>query len=768
MKNGNSRMKVLVHFFIPYALLLLGFCVAGLFVYEKTIAIVEEETKEKAYTVLNQTKEMVDQRFAELEIIAMQVASGTKVRSFQYVDDPFRGTNTYRMLEMKSDLYNYPLVNHFIIDYFVVYINSEMVLSPTISYTFKQFYDLKFQYHNIEYEVWRKEYMRPYFEKAYIPQMASTYNGKEQSIVTYIHPTGGYNSDSFVLMFIDNTQIHNMLRQLDSSDGGYAYIVDQSGQVISQTGEAATDHLITGSQEAFTNAVLNGEEMLVTQTTSDYNGWSYISVQPESVLLLRVQIIKRIFFSIIFAVAGGGLIAALFFAYRNSRWLWMLLGILPKPHNVTDTASVRNTFNYIGHSVRSLIYNQELLMEKMDEQLPLLRSAFFNRLIRGEFASSKDIVVAMEHSRISWEERYTVVVIIQIAGFNNTYNEEILGELDVQKIGIREMLKQDYKRVIAVHDLDEQQMLLFVNGDAASAQLFLFQETTRVMLQELRDKLMQMLHIQTYIAIGGCYEELTDISRSYEEAQQLLQHMQWTEEESVACYGDIRMTLQAYYYPPDVELRLISLVKSGNLQETKQLLEQIKSRNVNERWIPLSVRRILLSEIAGTLMKCCEQSSMDKAMLSDEMESALKAADPKQTLEMGLYLLGTGFLSLCRKHDERKRSHNDQLKDNLMNYLEQHYSNTELSLSLLAEVFQTSETYISYFFKEQTGINFSDYLVGLRMDHAKQLLVKTSLPIHEIALRSGYYSLNSFSRAFKRANGLSATEFRSEQGVVSQ
>ncbi|MBN2981472.1 helix-turn-helix transcriptional regulator [Cohnella algarum] len=85
---------------------------------------------------------------------------------------------------------------------------------------------------------------------------------------------------------------------------------------------------------------------------------------------------------------------------------------------------------------------------------------------------------------------------------------------------------------------------------------------------------------------------------------------------------------------------------------------------------------------------------------------------------------------------------------------------TDLSLSKLAERFGISEAYVSYFFKEQTGVNFSDYLENERMKHAKRLLEESDMPVNEVAARVGYYSLNTFGRAFKRANGLSATEYR--------
>jgi two-component system response regulator YesN len=68
---------------------------------------------------------------------------------------------------------------------------------------------------------------------------------------------------------------------------------------------------------------------------------------------------------------------------------------------------------------------------------------------------------------------------------------------------------------------------------------------------------------------------------------------------------------------------------------------------------------------------------------------------------------------------------------------------------------------LSQFFKEQSGTNFSDYVLELRMKHSVQLLCESTFPIHEVATKAGYNSSNTFCRAFKRYHGISASAYRS-------
>ncbi|MEI0740115.1 AraC family transcriptional regulator [Paenibacillus sp. JTLBN-2024] len=215
-----------------------------------------------------------------------------------------------------------------------------------------------------------------------------------------------------------------------------------------------------------------------------------------------------------------------------------------------------------------------------------------------------------------------------------------------------------------------------------------------------------------------------------------------------------------YFYPSDVEQRLIQLVRSGNEPETARLIGEIREKNEGSGPLPVVAHKLLAQELSGTLMKCCEPSFANRDALTDEMKVVLEVSDPAWSPDEAVQKLFQALMQLCRKHEEQKRSHNDTLAAKLMEYIDSHFPDPDLSLAVLAREARNSEAYVSYFFKEQTGMNFSDYLEHVRMEEAKRLLVGSALPVSEIAVRTGYLSLNSFSRAFKRANGVSATEYR--------
>jgi len=71
-----------------------------------------------------------------------------------------------------------------------------------------------------------------------------------------------------------------------------------------------------------------------------------------------------------------------------------------------------------------------------------------------------------------------------------------------------------------------------------------------------------------------------------------------------------------------------------------------------------------------------------------------------------------------------------------------------------------SRSHFCLCFKQIIGESFLDYLSGLRLEKAKELLVKTDLPVYEVAERCGYADERYFGRLFKKAEGRLPSEFR--------
>lgn len=84
----------------------------------------------------------------------------------------------------------------------------------------------------------------------------------------------------------------------------------------------------------------------------------------------------------------------------------------------------------------------------------------------------------------------------------------------------------------------------------------------------------------------------------------------------------------------------------------------------------------------------------------------------------------------------------------------------DLSLAAVAKHARMSPFYFCKMFKKITGVNFANYVSGVRVEKAKALLLNPNYRISEIAYEVGFQSLTHFNRVFRSIAGQSPTEYR--------
>lgn len=95
-------------------------------------------------------------------------------------------------------------------------------------------------------------------------------------------------------------------------------------------------------------------------------------------------------------------------------------------------------------------------------------------------------------------------------------------------------------------------------------------------------------------------------------------------------------------------------------------------------------------------------------------------------------------------------------------YIQQHFKES-IGLGEVADAVGLNSAYLSYLFKQEMGVGFSNYLLECRMDHARDLLKNTGNKIKDVAAQSGFNDYHYFSKAFKKMNGCSPADYRKQE-----
>jgi len=94
-----------------------------------------------------------------------------------------------------------------------------------------------------------------------------------------------------------------------------------------------------------------------------------------------------------------------------------------------------------------------------------------------------------------------------------------------------------------------------------------------------------------------------------------------------------------------------------------------------------------------------------------------------------------------------------------MRYMNEHFAEP-LTMEQLALLLDTSQRHLSRLFKMQTGNSTIDFLIQIRMNKAKELLLNTDMSLQEIAEGIGYPDRYYFAKMFKRHTGIPPISYR--------
>ena len=93
-------------------------------------------------------------------------------------------------------------------------------------------------------------------------------------------------------------------------------------------------------------------------------------------------------------------------------------------------------------------------------------------------------------------------------------------------------------------------------------------------------------------------------------------------------------------------------------------------------------------------------------------------------------------------------------------YIKEHYTDSQLKVSDIAEFLNISESRISVLFKAETGQTLIQYLTQVRIETAKKLLRTSEYKVYEIAEMVGYANSQYLSKVFHKETGYFPLEYK--------
>lgn len=210
-------------------------------------------------------------------------------------------------------------------------------------------------------------------------------------------------------------------------------------------------------------------------------------------------------------------------------------------------------------------------------------------------------------------------------------------------------------------------------------------------------------------------------------------------------------------YPLNLEEGIFECVKMNDFDAVEQVTKEFFNYSEMNK-IPFVSVYTNLKRIIEILINQCDDSGIsikpifDGEFSTDELYSKLKIKNDAET--MFVYLLERIILF---KKNKKIKSNIENIKD----YIENNYDK-KITLKSIGSAVHLNSTYISQLFKKETRGNYNDYVLSVRILHAKKMLTESQHSVQAISDLLGFGTSKYFSKVFKDVTGMQPSQYRKE------
>ncbi len=779
---GIGRLNSLfLRFLATYVVLLLIPLILAFVVNGAVLRRFQETVEESRLGLLRQTRDVISQSIDDLEWRVFQIAGNPRLSRLM-TEYGSTGDEDYGLIrELVTYLHGYTLYSSNLKSTFYVYLREPpIILTPYAMYRHADFSDDRtyLQIEGTTLADWHAGLLSRYYRRGFFPARRVTIEDfTNKPMVPYVQsipagtPVDPAVIDGVIVFFIGEEEFSSLLRNVTLPSGGWAYITGREGQVITGVRNEGNERLAADLPEVIRpvaidpavpeglhRATVDGQDVFVVHTRSAA-GWTYVAVLPSRPILAPVYRLQRISvvslaLSMLIAMAIASVVS-----YRRAQPLQRLFASLRdfSGLDLQENASI----SALNSGVRRLIDQSRHLQDELRRQEIFHQHLLVSRLLEGSFRSSNEIQSFMSYLDITISESCYVVVVMSLAGFESLDSVDMIEQLNHSKVVLKDLVNQHVRERTFIHDGNDESITLIVMTDRPDSAIFI-NDVTRE-LAETRRSFELVYHDRLLIGIGTARTEIMGIAPSFEEARRALARNKRAGGGEITVFSADMVDTRGYYFPLDLEVRITNATRAGDVDALDAAFHALYEENFRKREVLGSQLRFLYHELFGTYQKLVHALTAEGVEPpEDPSASPIVAGEGSFDTPDIIGNLEEQFREIARTMQSRKRSHNRTLMNRIVEYIDTHYSDNGLGLYVVASTFSITESYLSFFFKEQMGENFSSYVENVRIGRSCDLLRTTEMSIAEVAAAVGYNSDKTFRRVFKKAKGISPTDFRRE------
>lgn len=737
-------------FMISYAGVLLVPLLVCLLSYQFTFKTVKEEIKENNLSMITRSKNLIDGQVKTISSLMMQTADNHKV--IKFADK--KAVESSKFYSEASDViselaYIFKYTNTDIFNDIYLYIdNTSYIVTRYDLYKSDLYYKMVLD-EDIDYEAWITQLMDKEKPQRYIA------TDTQIKCIQRVPLRTNRDIEGAVVCNISKQDIKNYLTNVAVEEGANLFITDKSGELLLQLSQEGKMPVLDpdNKEEVFTQTI-DGVENTIFRLASSETGWVYTLVLPEKVIMHKLTNLKNTITSLFLLAVAIGVVISYYMANRSGKPIEEVKKQLIDMKQEMDipVEEITSTSSLSG-TLTKIMSQKQMLSDEIQKQRPYLESALFQKLIKGEFISDKEIQYICQRTHVNLNAHAYWVINCRFFGNNDMFNldEQTLEDVNLLKILLKESIHQYMNREMYFYDLDQLTVTIILPKSD------LEYKNIEESINKVNEQMQKEYQVTPAWGISSECTNLLQLWRAFEEAKSALKSGIESGNNNLIEYVAVEMDQMTYYYPLVVEKQLNTYTKDGNLEGIRKLWDMVYTENFINRTLEQGTIDKLYLEIKGTFLKLIKKVDTEVHIdYIDEYMVSKKEEDIKKCFEQIINIC----CEISSTYSQQKKFQQSKLIHRIMNYINEQYPNPNLGLGMIATNFSISEGYVSSLFKEQAGVNFAEYVETQRINKACELLQTTDMNINDISEKVGYNSVQSFRRAFKRLHSFSPSELR--------
>lgn len=481
-----------------------------------------------------------------------------------------------------------------------------------------------------------------------------------------------------------------------------------------------------------------------------------LSIVPLKVYLGPLIFIRRAATALVIFMIAAGALLSLLLTRRNYKPLKELLQQIVRRErgNRKGATESENEYSFISDSISSVYNEKEELLSTIQSQGREMKNGYLTALLRGRNPRGRASSPLRELLGIPPEFPFHRLCLLD---FEDSSGENALL---LPYLAQREAGAFAGEEGISVEpvEIDGRAVFLFIFQDRNSNEKALSQ------ILALHDQLKRNQGISATCVIGGPGRGKKDLPERYRECLEGLEYRYIYGPGSVIYADRIPSGAPSRLDLGETEAELLRAIRSGNPGEAENILDYIFNGTGNTDSpgeSDLQWSKYLVYNTVGVIMKAAGiPSSGEEQSMEDLVRAGEEIFKLKSFPEVRLSLIKMAETA-CSSFASKKKSHNTELNNRVITYLEEHLKEINLCHTMIADNFNMNPKYLSRFFREQNGVNLTDYINGRRLEEAKELL-RRGVTVKEISGQVGYGHIVTFIRVFKKMEGMTPGKYREQ------